>query len=163
MIVNCYGHDFFCMFLSDHILIQRRFDLMWCRDRMNIDLRLSLLFWFLFLDLLAVWHTAHHILQIREIDHADIRHLIQIHIIKTSHVHHITHWESCAIHAVERSLHTVMTDGNAVWDPDHFSGYMLRSVTDVADLLVLIILLLITLLCICRGVHHFRTLCFRCI
>ena len=42
----------------------------------------------------------------------------------------------------------VMADGNAIWDPDHFSGYMLRSVTDVADFLVLIILLLITLLCL---------------
>ena len=42
------------------------------------------------------------------------------------------------------------------------SDVVKNSVTDVADLLVLIILLLITLLCICRGVHHFRTLCFRC-
>ena len=161
MIVNCYRHDFFCMFLSNHILIQRRFDLMWSRDRMNIDLRLSLLFWFLFLDLLAVWHTAHHILQIGKIDHADIRHLIQIHIIKTSHVHHIAHWESGTIHAVESSLHTVMADGNAIWNLDHFSGYMFWSVTDVADLLVLIILLLVTFF-FYSTCYHFCTLCIRC-
>ena len=30
MVVNCYGNDFFGIFLTDHILIKLLFNLMWC-------------------------------------------------------------------------------------------------------------------------------------
>ena len=132
MIIDRNRHHLFCLLLSDHIFIERRLDLVRCRDLLNVDNRLRLRLRLFLLQLLIVRQSA---LQIRQIDHADVRNSSHVHI------HHIIHGKTASVHAVKRLLHTVLADADIVRNTDHLSRNMFRSSTDVADVLILRVLI----------------------
>ena len=74
-------------------------------------------------------------LQIRQIDHADVRNSSHVHI------HHIIHGKTASVHAVKRLLHTVLADADIVRNTDHLSRNMFRASTDIADVLILRVLI----------------------
>ena len=65
VIVNCYGHYFLCVFLSNYIFIKACLNLVWRWNGMNIQNRFYFLFLFLFLlESLTLWNTAKHAIHI---------------------------------------------------------------------------------------------------
>ena len=142
MIVNSYRHDLLRMLLPHHILIKCCLDLVRCRDCIDIEFRLWLILRFFLLDLLTLWHTAHHILQIRQVDHADARHIS--HSAKG-----ISHRKSLLVFAhIKTFLHTIHTDFKAT-HIKQLSCDMFRSVADTTECFIFIVIRLFF------GVNYF--------
>ena len=146
LVVIVYRHrdHLFRLLLTDHIFIQTGFNLMGCRYRTYIKFFLCLcLFFRCFLfHLLTFWN---HVLQIRQIDHADIRHFGKIHlcIINIAAAHHI-----------HRTLHTFRTNTDILRQTNHLSRLTLRTMTHKTDIFI------ITFLCILLLVLQFYIFIF---
>ena len=134
-IVVVYGHRHHLLgiLLPHHILIQAGLDLMRCRDGLDIQLgRRFFLFLGLFLLQLLPPGQRIHILQIGQVNHADIRHIAK--------AAHIPHWEPDMVHTVKGLLHTVGTDADLAGNLNHCPGLALRTVADIADILIFTLL-----------------------
>ena len=137
MVIHRYGHYFFCVFLPDYIIVQLRLDFMRRRDRLNIKYRRR--FFLLRLFLFNLLRIRHQILQICEIDHADIRHFsIQI----LHRPQNIIQPEPRLIHTVKRTLHTILTDADIIRYFDHFACCTLRTMADIADFFIIVMFLI---------------------
>ena len=89
----------------------------------------------LFLFLLDLLGLRLHILK--------VRHIKELH---PRHVHQTVQIYGTVVHRVKTPLHTVRAYRDIVRQFDHLPGHALRAVTDKADLLVSIVVLLFLLL-----------------
>ena len=141
MVVDRHGNDLLGIFLADHIIVQLCLDLMGCRNGLHIEgLLRSLLFLFL-LDLLPLGNLLIH--QIRQINHADIRHIGGhiLEILRPDIHHHITVGEGTVVHGVKGFLHAVGADTDILRKMNHLSRLALRPATDKAHILMSILIL----------------------
>ena len=125
MIVNCYRHCFFGVLLSDYILVQLGFNLMWCRKIIDIYKRSTLFTFFFLLHFLLF---RNHIFQI-----------CHVHNLNTRHVHKLTVVDLSAVHCIKTLLHAVVAHTDMIRQFDHLSCYTFRTSADKADFLIIIV------------------------
>ena len=139
MVINSNRHNFLRLLLADHILVKSLFDLMRCRNILQIQNRLLF-----FLFLLRFLRLLHRILETAQIDHAYIGHVQQIRIIEFPFI-------KLLIHGIKTLLHTVCTDMYVIRKLDHRACLALRSAAEETEFLSFIFLLF----CICILFYYF--------
>ena len=132
MVIDRDGHRLLGIFLSYHIFVQTRLDLMRRRNILDVQLMEFLRLLLFFLDLLSMWL---HILKIRHVEELHAR-----------HVHQPAQVHRTVCHSVKAPLHAVRAYRDMVRQIDHLPGHTFRPVADETDLLISVILSVILLL-----------------
>ena len=126
------------MLLPNDIFIQARFDLVGCRDVLNVEHRRCILFLFLFLQFLALGNAV--LRKITQIQEADVREAALfgriLHLLAKFRVFKHSA-QSKLVHGIHGAFHAVLTDADIALHLRHPAGSALRSAADKAHILIL--------------------------